>query len=213
MSYGEYIVSTGAGLRRWENAFGRYLYDSRFRGKAPVLDIGAGRCWFTRQDPASIRALDIEEKIVAHYRREGLDVYCGTIYDIPFESESFAGVFCCWLFEHLADVDAAIKEIARVLKRGGYACVIVPSQRTLLRTFYDDYTHIRPFTRASLTQLGQAGGFSAIRVTPLFWTRGGGILSRRIGERAAYRYLKLADQLGRRIGLANRDNLVLEAWK
>jgi SAM-dependent methyltransferase len=213
MSYGAHILSTGAELQAWENVFGRYIYDSRFRGRSPVLDVGAGRCWFTRQDPSSIRALDIEEEIVFHYRQEGLKIDCGSIYEIPFDSDSFAGVFCCWLFEHLTDVEAAIKEIARVLERGGYACVIVPSQRTLLGAFYDDYTHVRPFTRTSLTQLGRAGGFDVIRVAPLFWTRGGGILSRRVSKRAVYLYLKLADRLGRRIGLVNRDNLVLEAWK
>jgi SAM-dependent methyltransferase len=213
MSYGTYILATGGEVQTWENAFGRYIYDSRFRGKGPVLDIGAGRCWFTRQDPSSIRALDIEEEIVFHYRQEGLEIDCGSVYDIPFDSDSFAAVFCCWLFEHLTEPETAIKEVCRVLMRDGYACVIVPSQRTLLRAFYDDYTHVRPFTRPSLTQLGRAGGFSSMRVSPLFWTRGSGFLSRRASERAVYSYLKLADRLGRRIGLANRDNLVLEAWK
>lgn len=213
MSYGEYILATGAEIEAWENIFGRYIYDSRFLGKDPVLDVGAGRCWFTKQNPASIRGLDIEAEIVAYYRKQGLTIDQGSVYDIPFPDDSFAGVFCCWLFEHLTDPESAIKEIARVLKAGGYACVIVPSQRTLLRTFYDDYTHIRPFTEASLSYLGHAAGFDAIRVRPLFWTRGGGILSRRLSKQAVYSYLKLADRIGGRIGLVNRDSLVLEAWK
>jgi ubiquinone/menaquinone biosynthesis C-methylase UbiE len=213
VSYGAHILSTGEEVHAWENVFGRYIYDSRFRGKHPVLDVGAGRCWFTRQDPSSIRGLDIEEEIVSHYRKEGLTIDCGSVYNIPFLDDTFAGVFCCWLLEHLTDPEAAIREIARVLKPGGYACVIVPSQRTLLRTFYDDYTHVRPFTKTSLTDLGRAGGFHSIRVSPLFWTRGGGLLSRHFALRTVYSYLNLADRVGRHLGFVNRDNLVLEGLK
>jgi SAM-dependent methyltransferase len=213
LSYGTHILSTGSEVLVWENVFGRYIYDSRFRGRDPILDIGAGRCWFTRQNPSTIRGLDIEEKIVLQYRQEGLKIYQGSVYEIPFPSEMFSGVFCCWLFEHLADPETAIKEVVRVLGRGGYACLIVPSPRTLLRTFYDDYTHVHPFTEASLVQLGQTGGFAEMRISSLFWTRGGGRLSRRFGERLVYKYLQWSDRVGRRIGLLNRDNLVLEAWK
>jgi ubiquinone/menaquinone biosynthesis C-methylase UbiE len=213
VSYGAHILSTGAEVQAWENVFGRYIYDSRFRGKHPVLDVGAGRCWFTRQDPSSIRGLDIEEAIVTHYRKEGLTIDRGSVYDIPFPDDTFAGVFCCWLFEHLTDPEPAIREIARVLRPGGYACVIVPSQRTLVRTFYDDYTHVRPYTEMSLKHLGRTGEFATVRVTSLFWTRGGGMLSRHFGMGTIYAYIKLADRIGRRLGLVNRDNLVLDAWK
>jgi SAM-dependent methyltransferase len=213
MSYGDYILATGEGLSEWEDTFGRYLCASRFQGRHRVLDIGSGRCWFTRQDPARITAIEPEQGLVDHYSREGLDIRQGSVYRIPFADASVDGVFCCWLFEHLEDPASAIIEVGRVLRPDGYACIIVPSPRTLTTTFYDDYTHIRPFTRSSLLHLASAGRFRRAEVSPLFLTKGGGILSRRLPASVAFRYLQAADTVGRRLRLTNRDNLLLEAWR
>jgi SAM-dependent methyltransferase len=213
VSYGDYILSTGGGLSEWEATFGRYLYASRFQGRDRVLDIGPGRCWFTRQDSARITAIEPEQVLVDHYSREGLDIRAGSVYAIPFADASVDGVFCCWLFEHLEDPAKAIAEIGRVLRPDGYACLIVPSPRTLGTTFYDDYTHIRPFTRASLLHLAKAGEFRRAEVSPLFLTKGSGMLSRSLPASVVFRYFQAADTLGRRLRLTNRNHLLLEAWR
>jgi SAM-dependent methyltransferase len=213
MSYGDFILSTGAALAAWEDAFGRYLYESRFAGLDPILDIGPGRCWFTRQAPERIVGLDVEPGLVAHYAAQGLNMHVGSVTDIPFRTGHFAGVFCCWLFEHLQEPDVALTEIRRILAQGGYVCLIVPSARTVASTFYDDYTHIRPYTTSSLTQLAGVAGFDRVRIGPLFWTRGAGLLTARVGRARVVRALRLLDSAGRHLGLANRNNLVLEAWK
>ena len=92
-------------------------------------------------------------------------------------------------------------------------CLIVPSARTVATTFYDDYTHVRPYTAASLTQLAGLAGFQRFQVEPLFWTRGVRRLSGRIASAHVVRALRLLDTAGRNVALVNRDNLVLEAWK
>jgi SAM-dependent methyltransferase len=117
MSYGDYILATGEGLSEWEDTFGRYLCASRFQGRHRVLDIGSGRCWFTRQDPARITAIEPEQGLVDHYSREGLDIRQGSVYRIPFADASVDGVFCCWLFEHLEDPARAIIELRSVSGR------------------------------------------------------------------------------------------------
>jgi hypothetical protein len=71
MTYGDYILSTGAELAAWEDAFGRYVYQSRFANMDPILDVGPGRCWFTRQAPSRIIGLDIERELVALYTSQG----------------------------------------------------------------------------------------------------------------------------------------------
>lgn len=213
MSYADYILSTGGELGAWEEVFGRYLYQSRFAGLDPILDVGPGRCWFTRQAPERIIGLDVEADLVAHYRSLGLRLELGSVTDIPFPEGYFAGVFCCWLFEHLHEPEVALGEVRRTLAPRGYACVIVPSARTVASTFYDDYTHVRPYTERSLIQLAGAAGFGRFQVKPLFWTRGAGRLAARVGGARMVGALRLLDTAGRRVGLANRDNLVLEAWK
>jgi SAM-dependent methyltransferase len=209
--YGDYILTTGGGIEDWEEAFGSYLHGSRFHGRAPVLDIGPGRCWFTRQDPENVVALDNQQAIVDRYSAQGLNIVHGSVYEIPFEDATFDGVFSCWLFEHLDDPAAAIREVARVTRPGGYVCLIVPSDRALLRGFYDDYTHVRPFTAASLRELGRAGGFSSVRVENLFWTGGLGRLG--AGPAKLERLFKFADEVARRLRIVNRYNLVFEGWK
>jgi SAM-dependent methyltransferase len=213
VAYGDYILATGKGSEPWEDGFGAYLYKSRFHGRKPVLDIGPGRCWFTRQDPENVVALDNQEGIVSRYSGEGLNIVHGDIYDIPFEDSTFAAVFSCWLFEHLTDPERAICEVARVTRPGGYVCLIVPSDRSLLRGFYDDYTHVRPYTARSLRELGRAGGFSSVEVQHLFFTRGYGRLASRTGPKTLGRLFKLADRVARPIGIVNRNNLVFEGWK
>jgi SAM-dependent methyltransferase len=213
MTYADYILSTGSAIEHLEEASGRHLYQSYFHGIAPILDIGPGRCWFTRQDPKNITALDNEPVLVEHFGALGLKTTLGSVYDIPFADETFAGVFCCFLFEHLSEPDRAIREIGRVMRKGGFLMLLVPSPRTLLRTFYDDFTHVRPFTRASLLELAREGNLSRARVEHLYWTRGTGKLSRQVGPDLTHRTLRLLDRFGRRVGLVNRDHFVLQAWK
>jgi ubiquinone/menaquinone biosynthesis C-methylase UbiE len=142
-----------------------------------------------------------------------LQIEHGSIYDLPFEARSFDGVFCCWLFEHLDRPEAAIREISRVLQPDGYACIVVPSARTVARTFYDDVTHVRPYTETSLTQLAREAGFSRYQVSSLFFTRASSLISRRFRAGVVDRYLHLSDKYARRVGLVNRDNLILEGWQ
>src|SRR5579862_864846 len=98
-SYGQYILTTGEGITgQVEMDWGRFFYDSRFRGKRPIADVGPGRCWFTRQNTADIVAIDNAPDVVAHYRGS-LRIAVGSAQAIPFPDAHFEGVFCCWLFE------------------------------------------------------------------------------------------------------------------
>lgn len=211
-SYGSYILRTGTdAIRDLEMVYGALWYQSRFLGKRPILDLGSGRCWFTRQNPQDIIAVDNAPDLVEYYRSKGINTHLGDAYHIPFPDAHFQAVFCCWLFEHLADPSRALKEIFRTLQPGGYACIIVPSPRDIV-AFYDDYTHVRPFTRASLTQLAEDVGFQKLRVECLPFTRGVAHLLRLLGPGAAYKYCRFSDMAIRKLGLLNRNHLMLEAW-
>ena len=212
-AYGNYILRTGQGITgELELLFGAHWYGALFAGKKPILDLGPGRCWFTKQNKEDIIAVDNAPDLVDHYRLEGINIHLGDAYHIPFPEKSFQGLFCCWLLEHLEDPGRALAEMHRVLRPGGYACVIVPTPRDMA-AFYDDYTHIRPYTRASLTQLAEDTGFQKHRVQYLFWTRGIKYVLCVLGCCWASRYCRFSDSTMRRLGLVNRNNLMLEAWK
>lgn len=55
----------------------------------------------------------------------GVDVV-GSVYELPFENESFDIVLCMVVMEHLEDPKSAIAEMKRVLKKGGKILVSVP---------------------------------------------------------------------------------------
>jgi SAM-dependent methyltransferase len=212
-SYGSYILRTGSGaVRDLELLYGAHWFSTRFAGKRPILDLGPGRCWFTKQKPEDIIAVDNAPELVDHYRSQRIAIRLGNAYSIPFPQNSFQGVFCCWLLEHLAEPDRAMLQIHRVLQPGGYACVIVPSPNDLM-SFYDDYTHIRPFTHTSLRQLAEDAGFAKSKVEYLPWTRGLSYVLRIFGSSFARKYLRLSDSILRKFCIVNRNNLMLEAWK
>jgi SAM-dependent methyltransferase len=212
-AYGQYLLRTGAGiLGKIELLWGRYWYETRFKGLAPVLDLAPGRCWFTIQNPVDIAGVDKARDIVEHYSRLGINIQVGDAYSIPHPDDSFCGVFSCWLFEHLQDPQAALAEVHRVLKPDGYCCIIVPTPVDMW-AFYDDYTHVRPFTPRSLGQLATAAGFSRRYVTSWPWDRGLHQIHKVFGAKAAWSYIKFSDKILRRLGIVNNRQLALEAWK
>jgi SAM-dependent methyltransferase len=212
-AYGQYILTTGEGIvGQIEMVWGRFFYESRFQGKRPVADVGPGRCWFTRQNPDDIIAIDNAPDLVEHYTAQHLRIKLGSAYEIPFPDAYFEGIFCCWLFEHLPDPERAIVEFHRVLKPGSLCSIVVPTPEDMV-AFYADYTHIRPFTATSLRQLAAAGGFARTRMENLPWTRGMRLIHRRFGGQASFGYVRFADRYLRRIGIMNRDHIVMDAWK
>ena len=212
-TYGNYILRTGTGLiGALELVYGEHWYRTRFAGKKPILDLGPGRCWFSKQNPGDIVAVDNAPELVENYRREGINIHLGSPYEIPFPSEYFQGIFCCWLLEHLTEPGRALLEMYRVLKPGGYACVIVPSPRDMV-AFYDDYTHVRPFTAVSLMQLAEDTGFARSRVECFPWARGVTSVLRALGTKWACHYLRFSDAVLRRLRVVNRNHVILDAWK
>jgi SAM-dependent methyltransferase len=212
-AYAEYILNSAPEIvRRHELVMGRYYYQTLFSGKRPILDLGPGRCWFTKQQPEDVIAVDNSPGLVAYYAAHGLNAVLGDAYRLPFDDDYFEGAFCCWLVEHLVRPDEAMSELRRVLKPESLACIIVPTPNDMV-AFYDDYTHVRPFTPRSLEQLGHAAGFQRQRVAYLPYCKGIRIVIRYLGDEAGYRYYRLADTAIRSLRLINKNQLMLQCWK
>ena len=56
----------------------------------------------------------------------------------------------------------AISELIRVLKPGGIAVIMTPDWKSQLNFFWDDYTHVKAFTRKSLQNALKINGFSNV---------------------------------------------------
>ena len=99
---------------------------------------------------------------------EGFD-----IMDLDIETEKVARednfydlVICYALIEHLKSPSNLVSEALRILKPGGAFLVQTPNWHYSSKIFYDDYTHLRPYTPLSLGNLLSAEGFKKIHKFP-----------------------------------------------
>lgn len=87
---------------------------------------------------------------------------------IPFEDSTFSHVLLYAVIEHINNTNHLIEEIRRVLKKDGNLIIITPNFRYCYDTFYDDPTHVKPFTDHGIAELLKITKFKNIDVKP--WT-------------------------------------------
>ena len=93
------------------------------------------------------------------------------ICSLPFQDNNFDLILCNHVLEHISDDATAMKELYRVLKKGGTLIAQVPLNETAEVTFEDDsitdpikrtkifgqYDHVRVYGMDYYTRLAQAG--------------------------------------------------------
>jgi len=113
-----------------------------------VLDLGCGDGQISRLlASAGARAVvgvdpTWNQISVAAERRGGASYARSEAAELPFASASFDAVVACLVFEHIDDVDAAIAEVARVLRPGGQFSFFLnhPLLQTPGSGWIDDHT-------------------------------------------------------------------------
>lgn len=95
---------------------------------------------------------------------------------LPFSGESFNIVTANALIEHIQCSSHFFSEVRRVLAKDGLFLLTTPNWELCFKTFYDDPTHVRPYTRKGLTTQLKAHGFEVLFLEPhyicrhkLFW--------------------------------------------
>jgi SAM-dependent methyltransferase len=88
-----------------------------------VLEVGSGMGEFAeriaRELGAEICAVDISARMVALTAARGIDARVADVQSLPFEDGEFDLAVANWVLYHAADVDLAVREVARVLRPGG----------------------------------------------------------------------------------------------
>lgn len=93
---------------------------------------------------------------------------------LPYPDNYFDVIYSKSFLEHLQNPSKFLEEAFRVLKPNGLLLSMVPDWESQHKKFYDDFTHVSPFTFISLKNIQLVTGFSEVNVykfrqLPLVW--------------------------------------------
>jgi SAM-dependent methyltransferase len=131
-----------------------------------VVNIGAGQGTFSRrleERGFSVTSVDESEAAVEVLRRRLVgDVCRADVAALPFADGSFAAAVLGEVLEHVPDDEAALREVARVLRPGGHVAISVPAGERLGPS--DRWAgHLRRYTRSKLLNVCARAGLRVDR--------------------------------------------------
>lgn len=137
--------------------------------QSKVVDVGAGTgglLQLMEKANASLKTYALDIGRPPEFISNGMFLR-GNIMNLPFQDNSFDLVVCSHVIEHLTDPFPAVAELKRICKLEGYIYLETPSHRSSIMpigfNFWDDPTHVRPYTRISLSKLFEIYGIQVIK--------------------------------------------------
>jgi len=143
------------------NTFNFYISKNngqKISAGANLLDLGCGDGSFVKflnQLKFNAVGVDIEEVNLEKDKTKFLE-------------NSFDNILLNSVVEHISNIDHLFTEIRRILKPGGNLIIVTPNFSYDFKNFYNDPTHIRPFTHTSMLKILQIYKFNNIIIKP--WT-------------------------------------------
>jgi 2-polyprenyl-3-methyl-5-hydroxy-6-metoxy-1,4-benzoquinol methylase len=126
--------------------------------KKKILDVGCG-----------------DGSLVKYLKSRGIFADGCDIKDLDFEKdhfsfkkETFDFILLYSVIEHINNTSHLMLEIKRMLKKSGILIIITPNFKYCFNSFYDDPTHVKPFTNLGLENMLKIYNFKNILVKP--WT-------------------------------------------
>ena len=190
VEHGKYLVAHGAGeVWNWETPIGRTrwarrvkMLTSHLHQAQSVLELGCGTGYFTRElavTGAQISAIDISPELLEVAKQEcsseNVRFEIQNAYAMTFPDETFDSVVGSGVLHHL-EIEAALKEIQRVLKPGGSIYFTEPNMMNpqiavqknvpAIKKLLGDSPDETAFFRWSLRRRLERTGFHAVRIEP-----------------------------------------------
>jgi SAM-dependent methyltransferase len=128
------------------------LLDNAERSGDRVLEIGCGTGANLREQRSrwvSVVGIDLEMRALA-YCRDLAAVQADAMAALPFADSTFDAVVMLDVLEHLADTGALVREINRVVRKGGAVVIMVPAGPELWSYWDEMHGHQRRYTKAAL---------------------------------------------------------------
>ena len=136
-----------------------------------VVDLGAGYCDFINNVKAAKKyAVDISAELPNYAGNEVAQISSSVTDLSGISTSSVDIVHASNLLEHFSDSDLEMimNEIERVLKSGGKLILMQPNYRLSHKNYFDDPTHKKVFSDASLESFLISHGFKIILKKPRF---------------------------------------------
>ena len=190
IEHARYLLARGPGeVWNWETPAGRIRWARRvkmltnhLREGQKVLELGCGTGFFTQSlanTKAEVTAIDISPDLLAVARAEipanNVTFEVQNAYALSYGGETFDSVVGSSVLHHL-EVDAALKEIWRVLKPGGLVFFTEPNMMNpqiavqknvpAIKKRLGDSPDETAFFRWPLQRRLARAGFREIRITP-----------------------------------------------
>jgi len=126
-----------------------------------ILEIGCGEGTFMEYcGKENIIGLDVWEHGVKKLLEKGFDARLSDASKpLQFKSGTFDTVYSEQVIEHISSGGAFVREINRVLNKGGKAIIRTIDISRSGAWFYTDYTHVSPYTLVSLYRIMEDNGF------------------------------------------------------
>ena len=86
----------------------------------------------------------------------------------PFDDNTFDYVFTKSVIEHVKNWEHFLSEIRRILKPNGVIIVMTPDWHSQQKNFYDDPTHLVPYSYRTLDRVLRMTNFSEINVEKIY---------------------------------------------
>lgn len=156
----------------------KYLFDSYGMSKGQkILEPGCGRGEFLdayRRLGLECYGLDLSPSAGGFL--EGIEVKQANIEKeaLPYDDNYFDIVYSKSLMEHLHHPDKYLSEVFRILKPGGKVLCLIPDWESNYKIYFDDFTHVTPFTKISLRDILLMSDFNDVNVVkfrqlPIVW--------------------------------------------
>ncbi len=113
-----------------------------------------------------VSGIELNDDAAELARRRGLgEVRVGRLEELPWDDAAFDLITCLDVIEHVPDDVAALVELRRVARPGGWLLVTVPAYQALWSRHDEANHHFRRYSRSMLRGAARSAGWEIERVS------------------------------------------------
>ena len=137
-----------------------------------ILDVGCGTGANLEMlaNFGEAEGVDVSDDALEFCSAKGLKAHKGLAEKLPFADESFDVATALDVVEHLDDDIAGLREMHRILKKGGKTLIFVPAFMWLWGVQDDVSNHRIRYTKKQIVERLEKAGFEIERATYANWT-------------------------------------------